>query len=137
MFKIFYIDNCYYSSTAITILNILYPNPILNYITNLNKKYTQILCNTDNNKYTLDKDYKNVISTYNYTSYPKIFYKINKQTHFIGGASELKALIELANKLKIDPKYEITPQKYIDKNITCTLLIKLINNKNLDQIKLN
>ena len=117
MFKVFYIDNCGFSSNTLSILD------------KLKLKYNKILCN--NNNYELDEDYKNVINYY--TTYPKIFYKTKNKTIFIGGNAELESLINLSEKLIKNNKELITPQKYIDNKTTNYLLIKLI--KLINKIK--
>jgi arsenate reductase-like glutaredoxin family protein len=111
MFKIFYINNCYYSRNAI----------------NLIKEYdfNHKLILYENNNIT-DKDYNIIVKTY--SSFPKIFYKLNDTSIFIGGNQELISLLSLLHKLINNTNYVIKSQKYIDKYYTCLILYNIIDN---------
>lgn len=110
MFKVFYISNCGYSSNTVKTLQ--------------NSKYETKLINM--NDYTEDKDY--VIISETYSSYPKIFFKVNDKYIFIGGDSELQTILKLLYNLILDPKFELENQKYIDQKTLCAILITLIKN---------
>lgn len=108
MFKVFYLSNCTYSKKTI------------NTITKL--KLLSDLIECDNNKYINFQDVPN-----NYLTYPKVLFKTDKKTIFIGGNEEFQNLIILLEKLKKNINYKIEPQKYIKKKDVCNILIELTN----------
>jgi glutaredoxin-related protein len=112
MFKIFYLPTCGYSLKALDILHEY----------NLVKSTNKINCKQKDE--TSDPDYKLIPESYH--TYPKIIYLGEKEKYFIGGCNELEKLIELATTDKIIKCEKIPAQKFIDRNHTCEILLKLI-----------
>jgi len=113
MFKIFYLENCGYSLKA---LNILHKYDLVN-------KLDEIKSGVDNIE-VQDSDLELIPPSY--TSYPKILY-MDKTKYFIGGYDELEKLINLVTTPTILNYKEIPSQRFIDKKITCKILLELTN----------
>jgi len=110
MFKAFYIDQCPHSKQTFETLS-TYTSAEL------------ILCPN----YTHDdSDFIEISKTY--SSFPKVFYKINDKYVFIGGNTELQTLLTEFQKLKENCDDKISTHKYIDKKIACQIYIDLITN---------
>ena len=113
MFKAFYIDNCGFSKKT---FETLHPYQSV-------KLAELILCPN----YTHDDpDFIEISKTY--SSFPKVFFKINDKYVFIGGNSELQTLLIEFQKLKENPNHNISENKYINKKIICQIYIDLITN---------
>jgi glutaredoxin-related protein len=113
MFKIFYLENCGYSLKA---LNILHKYDLVN-------KLDEIKSGIDELE-VQDLDLELIPPSY--TSYPKILY-MDKTKYFIGGYDELEKLINLVTTPTILNCKEIPSQRFIDKKITCKILLELTN----------
>jgi hypothetical protein len=114
MFKIFYLYGCGYSEKALELMHKY----------NLVNKLNEIEC-TNSDVFSFDPDLNFIPS--DYQTYPKILYidKKNNKKIFIGGYTELDKLINLATTPAILECNKVPAQKYIEKNSTCKILIKL------------
>jgi hypothetical protein len=113
MFKIFYIENCNYSLKALNLLD------KYNLVDKLNKIKSDI-----DELEIQDSDLEFI--PVSYTSYPKILF-IDRTKYFIGGYDELEKLINLVTTPTILNCEQIPSQRFINKRITCKILLELTN----------
>ncbi len=114
MFKIFYLSQCGYSKKSLEIIEKY----------NLANGSDKINCDNPNS-FSQDPDSKFVLP--DYSSYPKILYLDPKKNPvFIGGNAELEKLISLVSNKEITKCNKIPPQRFIDKKITCKIILNLV-----------
>lgn len=116
MFKIFYLSKCGYSQNALKTLR----------SNNLVNDKNEINCD-NRDDFFKDPDSKYILN--DYSTYPKILFIGFKKPIFIGGNSELTKLIEIVSK-PLDDEQKIPSQKYINRKLTCKILLKLLKRKN-------